>query len=411
MSGNGLPKISTLGSICCGCGACSAKCPKSCIVMKPRAGGFLYPEINARTCIGCGACDSVCPAIGYATCDPAISVYWAKSRDSEERNASSSGGMFALFAHDTLNAGGVVVGAGWNPDYKSVSHVLIEDERRLDVIMRSKYVQSDVDREVYDGVRNALLGGRRVLFVGTACQVGGMRAYLGKLAESKGFLAIDVVCHGVPSPALWEKWSDYKERTAQASLCNVNMRSKKTGWVSYSTEYVYAHSVEKSGASSIVTQSDSCVFKEDWYMRAFLANLCLRPSCHACPVKRSCGSDVTLGDFWGVQSAHPKVDREGGVSAVICNTEKGVSAFNALRLHVDWGESSFDSVLLGNPCMTKSAPICPDREQFMCDLEDGADIEAMMDKYPCEPGVWQKLRGKLSVIKRRAIDGLGIIRG
>ena len=404
-----VPKIAKLGEACCGCGACVARCPKGCVKMVPDAAGFLRPEVDTEACIGCGGCDSACPAIGERTEDAVSSVCWAKSRDGDERLASSSGGIFALLAHEVLRGGGAVVGAAWVPGFKGVRHVLVEEECSLDSVMRSKYVQSSVGREVYEGVRGALRVGRRVLFAGTACQVAGMRAYLGKLADSEGFLAVDVICHGTPSPLLWERWAEHKERGARAALRAVNMRSKTTGWLSYSASYAYAHDAEKDGASaSPAPELDSCVFGKDWYMKAFLANACLRPSCYDCPAKRSCGSDITLGDFWGIQSAHPEVDIEGGVSAVICNTPKGEVTFEAISPYVDRGESSLEKVLPGNPSLVSSVAPYAKRDGFMRDLESGAAIEEMISKYDFEPTLGQRFRGKLGAVKRRA---LGVLRG
>lgn len=400
-----MPKISVLGDACCGCGACAAKCPKSCIEMAPDASGFLHPEFDASACIGCGACEAACPAIGVRPDDSSISVRWAKSRDREERLSSSSGGIFAMLAHRVFANGGVVVGAAWGPGCKSVRHALVEDEGDLDSVMRSKYVQSSVGREVYEGVRDALRGGRRVLFAGTACQVAAMRAYLGSLAASEGFLAVDVICHGTPSPLLWERWVEYKESVAHAALRAVNMRSKTTGWLSYSASYAYAHDAEKDGASaSPAPAGDSTVFRDDWYMKAFLANACLRPSCYACPAKRSCGSDITLGDFWGIQSSHPEVDIEGGVSAVICNTAKGEAAFGSLGSCIDCGESSFDKVLLGNPSLQKSVMPHAQRDKFMRELEAGKGIRAMMKAYDFELTLLQRLRRKVGAVIRRMFE-------
>lgn len=239
-----LPKITLLGDACCGCGACAARCPKSCIGMIADGCGFPTPMVNLDVCIGCGGCDSVCPAMGERPKDGAQSVLWAKSRDRGERLASSSGGVFGLLALDVLADGGVVCGAAWDEGCRHVRHVLVEDGSDLDSVMRSKYVQSSVGRKAYEGVREALRGGRRVLFSGTACQVAGMRSYLGKLADSDGFLSVDVICHGVPSPLLWEKWAAYKEVGVGAALRAVNMRSKATGWLSYSASYAYAHDAE-----------------------------------------------------------------------------------------------------------------------------------------------------------------------
>ena len=403
MSGD-KPKIVLLEDACCGCGACAAKCPKECIHMLSDGAGFFYPEILTDLCVHCGGCDSVCPALGARCGDDTVSVSWAKSKDLDIRLASSSGGVFKLLAQDVLSSGGLVAGAAWTKGCRSVNHILIEDDSELDDIMRSKYVQSSVSRGVYEGIRDSLRSGRRVLFAGTACQVAGLRAYLGHLADSGCFLAIDVICHGVPSPLLWKKWVEYKERVAHSELRAVNMRSKTTGWLSFSASYAYAYDAEKDGASaSPEPEPDSCVFGKDWYMKAFLANACLRPSCYACSAKRSCGSDITLGDFWGIQSAHPEVDYEGGVSAVICNTPKGVAAFEAVGPCVESGESSLERVLPGNPSLV--SPVAPyaKRGEFMRDLEGGVDIEEMMRRYDFRAPLAQRVRAKLGAVKRRVL--------
>ncbi len=398
-----LPEIAGLGDACCGCGACAAKCPKACITMRADGCGFLRPEVDAEACVGCGGCDSVCPAICERAKDEVESVIWAKSKNEGERLASSSGGVFALLAHDVLAAGGVVCGAAWEPGYKGVQHVLVESEDGLDAVMRSKYVQSKIGRDVYKGMRAALRGGRRVLFAGTACQVAGVRAYLGKLADSGAFLAIDVICHGVPSPLLWAKWAEYREKRAGASLRDVNMRSKTTGWLSYSASYAYAHDAEKDGRAAC----DGSVFQDDWYFKAFLSNASLRPSCYACPAKRSCGSDITLGDFWGVQAAHPEVDYEGGVSAVLCNTTKGAAAIEAVKGRIEWGKSSLEKVLPGNPSLVRPVKPYEKRDEFVADLEGGTSIEELMGKYDFKPSLKQRVRGKLGGVKRRALKMIG----
>ena len=392
-----LPEITGLVDVCCGCGACAAKCPKGCIGMRADGYGFLRPEVDAGACVGCGGCDLVCPVLAKRPKDCNEAVLWAKSKDESERLSSSSGGIFALLAHDALATGGVVCGAAWEPGCKGVRHVLVETEDGLDAVLRSKYVQSKIGRAVYEGMRAALRAGRRVLFAGTACQVAGVRAYLGKLADSDGFLAVDVICHGVPSPLLWEKWATWRERRAGAPLCGVNMRSKTTGWLSYSASYAYAHDAEKDGRAVC----DGSVFGDDWYFKAFLSNASLRSSCLRCPAKRSCGSDITLGDFWGVQSAHPEVEYEGGVSAVLCNTAKGLPAIDAVKPRVEWGESSLEKVLPGNPSLVRSVAPYGKRNEFLGDLGSGMGIDELMGKYDFKPTLQQRVRGKLGRVKRR----------
>lgn len=389
-----MPKITSLGNACCGCGTCAAKCPKGCVEMRPDGCGFAHPSVDSGTCVGCGACDAVCPVLAEWREDGLKGVIWAKSMDRDERLRSSSGGVFALLAHDALDAGGVVIGAAWDEGCKRVRHVLVDSEGGLDSVMRSKYVQSSVGREVYEGVRDALRAGRRVLFSGTACQVAGMRAYLGKLADSECFLAVDVICHGVPSPLLWEKWAEHRENRAGAPLRGVNMRSKTTSWLSFSARYEYL--AEKDGAPVC----DGSVFGDDWFMRAFLSNASLRPSCFACPAKRSCGSDVTLGDFWGIQTAHPEVDFEGGVSAVLANTAKGFTAVKALEGEIESGASSLEKVVAGNPSLVNSVASCSKRDEFMKGLAGGRSVEELMASYAFSPSFMQRIRRKLSAVKR-----------
>ncbi len=388
-------QISRLGDACCGCGACAAKCPKGCISMEADAFGFSRPVIDADACVGCRVCESVCPALVKGVGDEALDVRWAKGKSGELLEASSSGGIFGLLARDVLSDGGVVCGAAWSDSYSRVEHVLVEDEASLDRVMRSKYVQSSVGRDVYLGVRDAVRSGRRVLFASTACQVAGLKHYLGKAGESDLLLTVDVICHGVPAPGLWSDWIDYKNSLRCSNVCDVNMRSKTTGWLSYSAMYEYI--AEKDQSPSY----ESTIFNQDWYMKAFLANASLRPSCFMCPAKRSCGSDITLGDFWGFQNIHPEVDYSMGVSAVICNTEKGAAAFEGIADSVDFGDATIEQILAGNPSLVKSVALYEKRDEFMEDLASGMDIEELMSKYDFKPSLKQRIRGKLGTVKRK----------
>ena len=377
-------KISKLGDACCGCGACAAKCPKTCISMDEDKFGFLHPVIDEGACVGCHACDSVCPALGGGKCDEALGIRWAKGKSSELLETSSSGGIFGLLAESVIAGGGVVCGAAWADGCRHVEHVLIEDAVSLDRVMRSKYVQSRVGREVYAGVRDAIRSGRRVLFAGTACQVAGLKRYLGKTGGSALLLTVDVICHGVPAPRLWSEWIDHKNVLRDSNVCDVNMRSKTTGWLSFSS-------------------CESTIFNQDWYMKAFLANASLRPSCFMCPAKRSCGSDITLGDFWGFQGIHPEVDYSKGVSAVICNTDKGIAAFQGIANSIDCGEATIEQVLAGNPSLVKSVAPYAKCDEFMADFASRMGIEGLMAKYDFKSSLKQRVRGKLGAIKRKVL--------
>ena len=357
--------------------------------------GFSRPIVNPEICIDCGACEQVCPAIGERSVDQLQSVSWAKSDSSELLDRSSSGGIFGLLARRVLSEGGVVCGAAFDEGCRSVRHVLIGNEAGLDAVMRSKYVQSSIGKDVYRGVRNAIRSGRRVLFAGTACQVAGMSGYLGKLGESDLFLSVDVICHGVPSPELWSRWIDYRGEAFGSDVCDVNMRSKTTGWLSYSAAYKHAAEKDNTG------DTESRVFGEDWYMKVFLANASLRSSCLACPAKRSSGADITLGDFWGFQNIHPEVDCSKGVSAVLCNTKKGERAFKAISRITLSGSATLDEVVAGNPSLIRSVSPHPKREEFLNDVASGSSIPNLMAKWKFRQSLRQCVRGKLGAIKRR----------
>lgn len=357
--------------------------------------GFSRPIVNAELCIDCGACEQACPAIGERSVDQLKSVSWAKSDSSELLDRSSSGGIFGLLARKVLSEGGVVCGAAFDEGCRTVRHVLVGNETGLDAVMRSKYVQSSIGKEVYRGVRNAIRSGRRVLFAGTACQVAGMRGYLGELGESDLFLSVDVICHGVPSPELWSRWIDYRGEAFGSDVCDVNMRSKTTGWLSYSAAYKHAAEKDNTG------DTESRVFGEDWYMNAFLANASLRSSCLACHAKRSSGADITLGDFWGFQNIHPEVDCSKGVSAVLCNSKKGERAFKAISRITLNGSATLDEVVAGNPSLIRSVSPHPMRDEFLNDVASGSSIPDLMAKWKFRQSLRQRVRGKLGAIKRR----------
>lgn len=391
------PKVAVLGDACVGCGACAARCPNTCISMEPDPWGFLHPVVEASSCIGCRACDAVCPVINAPEEDGCESALWARAKDTELLDLSSSGGVFGLLARDVLSRGGVVAGAAWADGCRELRHVVVQDESGLDSIMRSKYVQSSVGREVYEGIRDVLRAGRPSLFAGTACQVAGMRSYLGRLSDTDLFLGVDVICHGVPSPGLWRRWLAHVESRERGEVHEVNFRSKITGWLSYSVMYEYM--TEKDSASRFSANR----FADDWYMRAFLQNASLRPSCLKCPFKRRSGSDVTLGDYWGIQSQHPEASIDRGISAVICNTAKGADAVSRISSLIVSGETSFEKILPGNPSLVRPVRPYTDREAFMNAVAEDMPIDQMMACWDFEPTLRQKFVSKAKGAAKRLL--------
>lgn len=394
-SNNWSPFISTVGDRCCGCGACVAVCPVTCLSLEPDACGFIRP-IYESGCIGCGRCGKVCPVLSVGATDGSMSVSWAKARDDGLRGRSSSGAVFGLLAEDVLRSGGVVYGAAFAGTCRAVRHVRVAAMDNLDAIMRSKYVQSSVGVDVYKSVERDIRDGRRVLFSGTACQIAAIRNCLGlKKAPTDSLLLIDVICHGVPSPRLWAKWLDYVSCSAGAEVDSVNFRSKSTGWSNFSVAYYVASEQVRTSTNS-----------SDWYMKAFLQNASLRQSCLDCPAKRCCGSDITLGDFWGIQDYHPEALDDLGVSAVICNTEKGVEVFSEQLSSIQLGQSTMSEVASGNSALVHSVVPHPRRNDFLADVASDMDISDLMRKWTFELAFKQKMRKRISMIINNIKAGL-----
>ena len=306
---------------CCGCGACVQICPKQCISMSEDNEGFLYPHVNSAICIDCGLCEKVCPVINQNEPNEPLAVYAAKNTNEEIRLKSSSGGIFTLLAEQVITEGGVVFGARFNEGWE-VIHDYTETVEGLEAFRGSKYVQSFIG-DNFKVAKQFLNNGRKVLFSGTRCQIAGLKKFLQK--DYENLLTVEVVCHGVPSPMVWRDYLEYKraeraagKNTVSSSLnelpviTGISFRDKTNGWKKYGFKICYAaskaaeNSVSKSGNKA---NCEITPFKEDLLMKGFLKDIYLRPSCYHCAARQGkSGADISIADYWGIQSIHPEID-------------------------------------------------------------------------------------------------------
>lgn len=314
---------------CCGCGACLQRCPRHCIFFKEDKEGFLYPFVDESNCIDCGLCEKVCPVINRAECNEPLYVYAVKNRSERIRLNSSSGGVFYSLGKYVIQKGGVVFGAAYDDKWE-VRHQKAESINTLEPLMRSKYVQSRTENTFVE-VETFLKQGRLVLFTGTSCQILGLKNFLRHRYEN--LLTVDVICHGAPSPGVWRKFLteltySRSRKTAHcavagknlvlssslesiSAIADINFREKKKyGWKKFGF-VVLKKSVFKTDENSVLLSN---IFSEDPYSRGFVNDLFMRPSCYACPAKGgTCGSDITMADFWGIQKLYPDFDDDKGV--------------------------------------------------------------------------------------------------
>jgi len=151
-------------------------------------------------------------------------------------------------------------------------------------------------------------------------------------------LTVEVVCHGVPSPLGFQKYME--EENADGII----FRKKERSWSDYDVEIHY-----QSGRVKLEKAS------KNLYMRGFLQNWFLRPSCSACPAKSfSSGADITLGDFWGGEKLTPALFDDKGTSIVFLHSQKANEIWSSIQNSIENAMVSVEDAMKGNVCISSS---------------------------------------------------------
>ena len=174
---------------------------------------------------------------------------------------------------------------------------------------------------------------------------------------------MDIICHGVPSPDLWKSY--LKEREKTIGKCNsINFRSKESGW--------YESGVKEN---TYFTEQ-----KKHSYMRLFLQDYCLRPSCYECVAKVNKMSDITIGDFWGVRKIAPELDDDRGVSVIVLRSLTGRKLFEVASRNMILKHITYQEAIDDNPCEHISVTRPWQRRKFYIDM-NSMEYEKLVNKY------------------------------
>lgn len=312
-------------------------------------------------------------------------AYAVYHTDSDIRTLSSSGGVFTLFAEKILKAGGIIYGVAMAANCYWAEFVRVCDFDDLHKLRGSKYLQAKLGNTLRD-VKKDLEEGRCVLFSGTGCQINGLKMFLGK--EYAQLVCVEVVCHGAPSPKLWEKYVQFQE-AKYGKLVHVNFRCKERGWKQFGMK-----------------ENQTYIPKgEDPFMNMFLDDYCLRPACYECHAKKFRLSDISIADFWGIEAIAPEMNDGQGTSLVIVRSDKGKQLFEETKGETRWKLVDYTEAVKANPAEYASAARPPQRDTFFADLE-ALSFEIMIKKYATARGT-----SLLKTIARKAKNKLRKIRG
>lgn len=321
---------------CCGCQACAAVCPRHAIEMKHDAQGFGYPVIDESLCVSCGLCEKVCQIHHPLEKKMAENCIGVKNQDAV-RVVSSSGGVYTTISDVVLSESGVCVGCRFD-DNMHVVHSVADNASSRDLFRGSKYVQSDVNG-IYPQVYDELKTGKTVLFTGTPCQCAGLQQYLvTRKANLEHLILMDVVCHGVPSPLIWREYVSDLERRVGSKMTSYTFRNKEVGWRNYNIKAAFEN------GTSIVDGAHGRVFAT-----LFSRDVMLRPSCYYCPYcSMERVSDLTIGDFWGIEHIDEAFSDNQGVSMLFINSAKGRKIWEKCQNAVSFKEYPLSCIVQPN---------------------------------------------------------------
>lgn len=355
---------------CTGCLACANACNIGALSITKDEEGFYRPHIDRNKCVRCGLCEKYCPVISSFQRheEDNARVYAAWHNDAEIRSKSTSGGAFTALAQAILNRGGVVFGAAYD-DEMQIIHIEACTIDDLDKLRLSKYAQSFIG-DTFKHVRQRLCAGQMVMFVGTPCQIAGLKNYLHK--DYENLVLVDFICHGVPSIDLFQSYILWLEKK-HGKVNHINFRDKRKGW------YDSLRVITTEDTREKVMRGFA-----DNYWVGFNNNNTLQESCYNCVAQGfpRC-SDITIADFWGIGKNIPfayKDEIEKGVSMIVINNKKASLLLEEASANMQVIERTLSEAIEKNRAAIQSSRRPKSRDTIYKDMRE-TDYESLCKKY------------------------------
>lgn len=299
-----MPKLASIKH-CTGCLACVDSCKHNAIDIY-YSNGLVYVKNNLN-CIECKLCEKSCPIISPIVTNKVenTQAYGGWAKNESIRINAASGGAFAAIALSFFQQFEKAIVVGATLKNNRVKHIFIEKSSDIELLMNSKYIQSDT-KGIYQLVKQKLHEGYQVLFSGTPCQIAGLYGFLGKKKYSENLYTTEIICHGIPSNEALDLHLQYHH-----SKCILSFRDKENGW-----------GKSQRTTIKINNQPYKVPKNQDIFYQIFSGCLLDRKSCSNCfysSINRV--ADITLADFWGKNFEQD--DQKKGVSLILSNNPHG----------------------------------------------------------------------------------------
>lgn len=388
--------VNTVKNRCYGCTVCYNICPQNAIELVKDEQGFIVPKVDQKLCNECSLCEKNCMVYtDNLKLNEVCSVFAAKSKSEKIHLTSQSGGVAYEISEKFLNKinHSIVFGAAFN-EKMEVRHIDIENQNNLYLLQGSKYVQSYLG-SVFKKVEQNLKKDKKVLFIGTPCQVYGLKQYcMIKQSNMDNLFTCDLVCYGVSSPGVFKDWIKMLEEGKKSNLKEMYFRDPSDKWGNGREKYVFVKGE---------------ILKTKVYMNWYFANFITRTSCETCKfsnIKRA--GDITLGDFWGINECMPDFADKQGISLVLINSEKGKYIWELLENDLKYRKSNIESA--------QKAQTRLEENEKKIDIVNKKRFWKIYNKYGIrylaeengifEPRISIKIRWKLSILKNKIMEKL-----